>query len=73
MTVKSKVLCKKIYKKAVQKYGTREVNLGIKIEKEHGGDFCKSLKVTMDHLDEYPNYNSQLIKFEKVLKKGRRL
>ena len=69
--IKSKA-CRAKYKKAVQKYGTREVRLGIKIEKEHGGDFCKALKVTMDHLDEYPNYNSQLIKFEKSLKKGGR-
>ena len=70
--IKSKK-CREAYKKAVQKYGTREVDLGIKIEKEHGEDFCKSLKVTMDHLDEYPNYNSQLIKFEKKLKRGEKL
>ena len=61
--------CKSKYATAVKKYGKKEVNLGIKIEGEHGGTMCQSLKVTMDHLAEFPNYNSQLIKFEKKLKK----
>ena len=61
--------CKSKYIEAVKKYGRKEVNLGIKIEKEHGGTVCDALKVTMDHLKEYPKYNSKLIKFEKQLKK----
>lgn len=61
--------CKKQYVVAVKKFGKKEVDLGIKIESEHGGTICQSLKVTMDHLNEYPNYNSKLIKFEKGLKR----
>jgi len=64
--------CKKEYIKAIKKYGKKEVDLGIKIESEHGGSVCQSLKVTMDHLNEFPNYNSKLIQFEKNLKKARR-
>lgn len=62
--------CKKQYVAAVRKFGKKEVDLGIKIEGEHGGNMCQSLKVTIDHLNEYPNYNSKLIKFEKRLKKA---
>ena len=62
--------CDKKFKKAVEQYGTKEVVLGVKIEKEHGGTFCDALDVTIDHLNEFPNYNSQLVKFEKRLKRG---
>jgi len=64
--------CKKQYVAAVKKFGKKEVDLGIKIESEHGGTICQSLKVTMDHLNEFPNYNSKLIKFEQKLKQARR-
>ena len=63
----------KKYEKAIDTYGVKEVALGIKIEKEHGGSYCDALNVTIDHLEEFPNYNSQLIKFEKRLKKGKYL
>jgi len=63
--------CMQKYKSAVKKYGKKEVDLGIKIEGEHDGNMCQSLKVTMDHLNEFPNYNSKLIQFEKRLKKRR--
>lgn len=62
--------CKKQYVAAVKKFGKKEVDLGIKIESEHGGSMCQSLKVTIDHLNEFPNYNTKLVKFEKRLKKA---
>jgi hypothetical protein len=61
--------CKKRYVAAVNKFGKKEVDLGIRIEKEHGGTVCDALKVTVDHLNEFPNYNSKLIKFERGLAK----
>jgi hypothetical protein len=61
--------CKKQYVAAVKKFGKKEVDLGIRIEKEHGGTVCDALKVTVDHLNEFPNYNSKLIKFERDLAK----
>lgn len=61
--------CKKRYVAAVKKFGKKEVDLGIRIEKEHGGTVCDALKVTVDHLNEFPNYNSKLIKFERGLAK----
>jgi hypothetical protein len=65
--------CTQKYKSAVKKYGAKEVNLGIKLEQEHyPGNKCKALGITLVHLGEFPNYNTQLVKFEKRLKKARR-
>lgn len=60
--------CKKQYMDAVKKFGKKEVDLGIKIEREHGGNMCQSLKVTIDHLNEFPNYNTKLMAFERKLR-----
>ena len=62
------------YKSAIAKYGKKEVDLGIKLEQEHyPGNPCAALDVTMVHLGEFKNYNTQLTKFEALLKKGGRL
>ena len=57
------------YAKAVKKYGRKEVDLGIMLEGEHVKDRATRLKITLDHLREFPNYNTQLVKFEARLKK----
>jgi hypothetical protein len=43
----------------------KEVKLGLEIESEHSSDPVIQTKITLDHLAEFPNYNSELIKWEK--------
>jgi hypothetical protein len=66
-------VCKTEYAAAVKKFGKKEVDLGIKLEQEHHIPPCKALNVTLDHLKEFDNYNTQLVKFEALLKQGKRL
>lgn len=42
-----------------------EINIGIKVEYEHKEDFQNALDIVFDHLAEFPDYYSRLIKFEK--------
>jgi len=42
-----------------------ELTKGKKIEKEHTQDIYKAIEIAMDHLSEFPDYYTRLIKMEK--------
>jgi len=46
-----------------------ELNLGIGTEYEHTDQYNISMDITMDHLSEFPDYNSRLKKMEEEAKK----
>jgi hypothetical protein len=47
-------------------YNSKELAMGIKIEKEHTGSNLISEKIAKDHLSEIPDYYSRLTKMEKA-------
>ena len=49
------------------KYNQEELNRGIKIELEHTNNKEIAKQITMDHLEEFPNYYEELEKMEKKL------
>jgi len=44
------------------KYNAKEMKMGMRIEKEHGGDLKVTKKIVTDHLDEHPKYYTKLKK-----------
>lgn len=66
--MKVKKLAKKIAKdkKAPEHFIKKQLVLGKKVEKEHGGSQQKALKVAKDHLEERPDYYRMLKKAEKT-------
>lgn len=54
------------------KYSTDQLKKGIKIEYEHTKFQKKSKMIAKDHLDEFPDYYTRLIKMEKQAKKERK-
>jgi hypothetical protein len=61
----------KLYKNLVSKFGKSEVEKGFETEKEHHKSKEETLKITKDHLSEFPEYYKELGKMEKRLKKKR--
>lgn len=51
------------------KYNTKQLTLGIKIEMEHTNDKKVAETIAKHHLDEYSNYYTELVKMEKKLEK----
>lgn len=47
------------------KYDTDQLCKGLKVELEHTDDPRVAVQITMDHLDEIPNYYDLLLKMEK--------
>jgi hypothetical protein len=43
-----------------------ELVLGIKVEKEHSDDQAIATEIALDHLAEFPDYYTRLIKMEKT-------
>ena len=43
----------------------KQVNIGINIEMEHVNDKAKAREISLDHLDEIPDYYTRLKKMEK--------
>jgi len=50
--------------KDITKYDLKQILLGIKIEQEHTSNKMMALEITMDHLDEIPDYYTRLIEME---------
>jgi len=51
------------------KYNKTQIRMGIKIEMEHTKSKTIAEKIAKDHLREFPNYYTHLIKMENKLKK----
>ena len=50
--------------KDITKYDVKQILLGIKIEQEHTTNKMIALEITMDHLEEIPDYYTRLIEME---------
>lgn len=50
--------------KDITKYDLKEILMGIKIEQEHTNNKMIALEITMDHLEEIPDYYTRLIEME---------
>jgi hypothetical protein len=50
--------------KDITKYDLKQILLGIKIEQEHTSNRMIALEITMDHLEEIPDYYTRLIEME---------
>ena len=50
-------------------YNSKQMELGKEIEKEHTDNEEIAEEIAMDHLDEFPNYYTELEKMEKDLEK----
>lgn len=48
----------------------KELKIGTKIEHEHTKDDHRARKIALDHLDEFPDYYTRLVKMEKQAKKS---
>ena len=51
--------------KDVIKYDLGELLMGIEVEQEHTRDKMTALEISMDHLEEFPDYYTRLNKMEK--------
>lgn len=51
------------------KFNKKELKTGIKVEMEHTKYKKVAEEITKDHLREFPNYYTELLKFKKHLKK----
>lgn len=56
----------------ITKYDLDQLLLGMKVESEHTNDKAKALEITMDHLEEIPDYYTRLLKLEKEYEKETR-
>lgn len=50
--------------KDIAKYDLKQILMGIKIEQEHTSNKMIALEITMDHLEEIPDYYTRLIEME---------
>jgi hypothetical protein len=50
--------------KDITKYDLKQILLGMKIEQEHTSNKMMALEITMDHLEEIPDYYTRLIEME---------
>ena len=50
--------------KDITKYDLKQILLGIRIEQEHTTNKMIALEITMDHLEEIPDYYTRLIEME---------
>lgn len=54
----------------VIKYPLDQLLMGIKVEQEHTKDKLKALEISMDHLEEFPDYYTRLQQMEDEAKKA---
>jgi uncharacterized protein DUF5661 len=54
----------------VIKYPLDQLLMGIKVEREHTGDGFRALEISMDHLEEFPDYYTRLQQMEDEAKKA---
>jgi hypothetical protein len=50
--------------KDITRYDLKQILLGIKIEQEHTTNKMIALEITLDHLEEIPDYYTRLIEME---------
>jgi hypothetical protein len=50
--------------KDITKYDLKQILMGIKIEQEHTTNKMIALEITMDHLEEIPDYYTRLVEME---------
>jgi len=50
--------------KDITKYNLQQILMGIKIEQEHTSNKMMALEITMDHLEEIPDYYTRLQEME---------
>jgi hypothetical protein len=55
----------------ITKYCPKQVKIGLEIEKEHSDNPEIAGQITKDHLAEFPDYYTRLLKLEKEAKKAK--
>ena len=50
-------------------FDPKQIEMGIKVEMEHTNDKKKAREISMDHLEEFPDYDTHLDEMEKKLEK----
>lgn len=55
--------------KKITKYNINQLIMGIKVELEHTSDKMTALEIAMDHLEEFPDYYTRLLKMEEEAEK----
>lgn len=50
-------------------YNPMQLKMGIKVEMEHTSNKLLAKQIAKDHLDEFPNYYTGLVKMERGLRK----
>ncbi len=53
----------------ITKYDLQQLLMGIKIEQEHTTNKLRALEISMDHLEEFPDYYTRLTKMEEEAEK----
>ncbi|MCX8022828.1 MAG: hypothetical protein N2745_08665 [Syntrophorhabdaceae bacterium] len=51
--------------KPITKYDLQQLLMGIEVELEHTNNKMRALEISMDHLEEFPDYYTRLEKMEK--------
>lgn len=54
---------------AITKYDLQQLLMGIKVELEHTNNRMTALEIVTDHLEEFPDYYTRLLKMEKEAEK----
>lgn len=54
------------------KYDSKEMNIGIGVEKEHSSNIDIRKEISRDHLEEFSNYYTRLKEMEEKLKKDKK-
>lgn len=57
--------------KAITKYDLQQLLMGITVEQEHASDKLTALEISMDHLEEFPDYYTRLAIMEEEAEKER--
>lgn len=55
--------------KKITNYDLNQLIMGIKVELEHTSDKMTALEIAMDHLEEFPDYYTRLLKMEEEAEK----
>ena len=59
-------------KGVTKKYDPKQIKIGTKVELEHTKDKKLAATISRDHLREFPNYYTGLVKLEKELSRKRK-
>ncbi|MBA4394421.1 MAG: hypothetical protein C0407_12790 [Desulfobacca sp.] len=55
--------------KEITKYDLKQLIMGIKVEQEHTTNKLRALEISIDHLEEFPDYYTRLNKMEEEAEK----